>query len=602
MVLNTQAQNPCLDYPTILGSDNLGIHTYTVYGNAIKPLHILGYNGNESTPCLCKDPSIRLEANNSTTYACGNALGPVYWGNIALTTPTNFSKYTQLKGTTFPIDLIGDLVIESARARDIIITDRFPGGRIRFGVTKTTAPSLPQYSVYTPDPINTFPEEPIMTMSEIGVGILNTDPTEALQIGGRFVVHIGGNNEYVSSNCYNDIIGNTLRLTNAYSAALKFRQDLGGTIELVTAGTGAKNTTIDFMETGGTLKGIAIRPVKYNNNVYGAIGLGTHVYKEYNPDPLIEEYRTRVQIRGFSNSSETNSLKVMNNGNSIGLLVRDDLSVGIGTGDPKSLLQIWQYMTCDYRNFRFNAYENSSTGGNVLNFDKNLASIQMGISYDGGYIYIDKNNAEDGSPVFTGFAVNEAMKGLKLKSNGNIGISEVDPGSRLVIKGATSDNNASALNVTDYNNNSLLFVRNDGNIGIGFNNPLQKLAVNGKVRIGTREVHSMSPYYNEYMLSVNGAIITDKVIVSSGEWADFVFNEDYKLMTIEDLANYINKNNKLPDIPNEKEVMENGLDLAKMNAKLLQKIEELTLYIIELKSENNLIKKQIETINNNGVK
>ncbi len=59
---------------------------------------------------------------------------------------------------------------------------------------------------------------------------------------------------------------------------------------------------------------------------------------------------------------------------------------------------------------------------------------------------------------------------------------------------------------------------------------------------------------------------------------------------------FIKKNNHLPDVPSEKEVMKNGIDVANMDAILLQKIEELTLYMIDLKKENEHLKKGSEEL------
>lgn len=110
---------------------------------------------------------------------------------------------------------------------------------------------------------------------------------------------------------------------------------------------------------------------------------------------------------------------------------------------------------------------------------------------------------------------------------------------------------------------SLLYVRGDGNVGIGTSSP------------GT------------YKLAVEGTIGARKVkVTQQATWADFVFQDDYKLRTLPDLEKYIQQNKRLPDIPSEKEVQQNGIDLGDMNAKLLQKVEELTLYIIELNKKH----------------
>jgi hypothetical protein len=68
-------------------------------------------------------------------------------------------------------------------------------------------------------------------------------------------------------------------------------------------------------------------------------------------------------------------------------------------------------------------------------------------------------------------------------------------------------------------------------------------------------------------------------------------------MSIEDLDSYIKANNHLPNVPSEKEIITNGLDLGQMDSILLEKIEELTLYLIQLNKENEELKLAIEKLN-----
>lgn len=79
----------------------------------------------------------------------------------------------------------------------------------------------------------------------------------------------------------------------------------------------------------------------------------------------------------------------------------------------------------------------------------------------------------------------------------------------------------------------------------------------------------------------DGTVKAKEIIVKQNVWADYVFAPDYKLRSLGDVENFINENKHLPDVPSEKEVKANGVDVGNMNAILLQKIEELTLYIIE---------------------
>ena len=74
-------------------------------------------------------------------------------------------------------------------------------------------------------------------------------------------------------------------------------------------------------------------------------------------------------------------------------------------------------------------------------------------------------------------------------------------------------------------------------------------------------------------------------------WPDYVFTPEYNLLSLEEVKKYIEEKGHLPNVPSEKEVLENGIELGAMNAKLLEKIEELTLYIIQLEERVDNIEK-----------
>ena len=105
------------------------------------------------------------------------------------------------------------------------------------------------------------------------------------------------------------------------------------------------------------------------------------------------------------------------------------------------------------------------------------------------------------------------------------------------------------------------------------NDDISKTLLKGDVGIGTNEPDAK--------LSVNGKIHTKEVKVDLEDWSDFVFEEDYALPTLKEVAQHISEKGHLKDIPSGEEVLEHGILLGEMNAKLLQKIEELTLYTLE---------------------
>lgn len=127
-------------------------------------------------------------------------------------------------------------------------------------------------------------------------------------------------------------------------------------------------------------------------------------------------------------------------------------------------------------------------------------------------------------------------------------------------------------------------IKISGNVGIGTTNPDSKLTVKGDIHAEEVKVD----------LSVPGP--------------DYVFKEDYDLKSLEEVQEYIQAHGHLPNVPSAKEMEENGVQLGLMNMKLLEKIEELTLYVIALEKENSRIesleeelkiqKKDIEQLKN----
>jgi len=110
----------------------------------------------------------------------------------------------------------------------------------------------------------------------------------------------------------------------------------------------------------------------------------------------------------------------------------------------------------------------------------------------------------------------------------------------------------------------------NGNVGIGVETPVYKLEVCGTIR-------------------------AKEVRVETG-WCDYVFEKNYKLKSIDELEQYINDNKHLPGVAPASEVEKDGLKVAEMNKAMMEKIEELTLYVIQLSKDNKKLQDEIDAL------
>jgi hypothetical protein len=150
-----------------------------------------------------------------------------------------------------------------------------------------------------------------------------------------------------------------------------------------------------------------------------------------------------------------------------------------------------------------------------------------------------------------------------------------------------------------------LFIANSGEVSAGVQDASGKypfiVKANGMVSIGFGRPKVGGQAANA-MLSVDGLILAKeiKVAIANTHWADYVFAKDYKLKPLKEVEKYVMQYKHLPEVPSENEVKEEGVNVVEMNATLLKKVEELTLYLIEqnkrldkLEKENMVIKQQL---------
>ena len=117
-----------------------------------------------------------------------------------------------------------------------------------------------------------------------------------------------------------------------------------------------------------------------------------------------------------------------------------------------------------------------------------------------------------------------------------------------------------------------------------------RVSRDGVVSIGTLDRPS------GYLLAVNGKIRAREIRVDNDNWADFVFANDYDLPTLEEVRKFIEKHGHLPSIPSAETVEKEGIELGEMNKLLLQKIEELTLYILQMENDKQELEQRLQLI------
>jgi len=200
-----------------------------------------------------------------------------------------------------------------------------------------------------------------------------------------------------------------------------------------------------------------------------------------------------------------------------------------------------------------------------------LAQSPSGLHTQGRYSEIRSANATSNElrllPI-NGDRYNDFLGGLAADASNNI-IGIKDKNDHYTI-----ESRAGEWTLFKVNNDPKLKIDKDGRVAIGaWPSGLVKIKGNGEIITSEK-----------YKLFVESGILTEKVRVAvktSADWADYVFEEEYDLMSINELEKYVSKNKHLPNVPSAEEVVNKGIDMAQMDATLLEKIEELTLYIIQ---------------------
>ena len=200
-------------------------------------------------------------------------------------------------------------------------------------------------------------------------------------------------------------------------------------------------------------------------------------------------------------------------------------------------------------------------GTNILHTER---KVGIGNTAPGFKLDVYDNSGTD---VIAKFKTNDGF--IAIAAAGN---STINPTYGNYISSFNADNTYRDLGLKTAPGVPQFILKTNGNVGIGTINPgTFKLAVNGKIR-------------------------AKEIKVETG-WSDFVFEDDYNLRLLTDVEAFIQTHKQLPDIPSAQEVEENGVNLGEMESKLLQKIEDLTLYIIGQEKRIKQLEEKIKQTN-----
>lgn len=254
----------------------------------------------------------------------------------------------------------------------------------------------------------------------------------------------------------------------------------------------------------------------------------------------------------------------------------------------------------------------SNTGGNnnlALGLwslrDNSTGSTNVGI----GYGALAKNTSGTGN---TGIGANTLQANLTGTDNTafglNAGYSAIGSGSVFLGRSAgyneVGSNKLYVANSPDAN--PLIkgdFADKNLRINVGANNGTANNATTtGYMAIGNFDAETPMAIPSGYRLVVESGILTEKIKVAlksstvGADWADYVFEPDYKLMSLEEVENFTKENKHLPNVPSADEMVASGLDVAQTSKMFMEKIEELTLYMIELNKEVKALKAENEVL------
>ncbi|WP_437398686.1 hypothetical protein [Flagellimonas lutimaris] len=273
-------------------------------------------------------------------------------------------------------------------------------------------------------------------------------------------------------------------------------------------------------------------------------------------------------------------------------------NIGIGTNNPLSKLHLYKGAS--------NHVPHSFSDFSVEDDDHVMISLMTNNTKSAYYAFADSDDDFVGGIQYDHtndkmlFRVNNREADLVIDSNGRVAVGKTSALAKFDVEGGIRSSDGSdnvTLRSVDANSYSEIIWGDDVNDrfrfyynywnGTASDKEVMTLLANGNVGIGTPSPDSK--------LAVNGVVHAKEVKVDLTGWPDYVFKGNYTLPTLNEVEKHINENGRLINIPSAAEVENKGVELGEMNKLLLEKIEELTLYILQ---QQKLLDEQVKENNN----
>lgn len=449
-----------------------------------------------------------------------------------------------------------------------------------------------------------------------------TDPTFQLQVTGsaKIANNINGSETIQFSHTHNPG-GSVIPATSSQTFS-------GGNLQLSgTYGAAAANPwSANYSYTGQQMN-------------FGGAGLAFLYGSSNTNNPQLNFSSSSTTAQKFSIQSQgsQNSLALHTNG-AERITILPSGNVGIGVSNPTVALDVAGH---SHRMGNFGYYGDNNVSCLIFNGSPDYysgawgnASRQAGwmgklafVQADGSFRFINS-----GGPTTAGqFVSSGGTLPMILTGHGRLGLGVENPEDRLHVstlgsqarfdvssEGTTSatpnrillgQHNKTAISFVPWApNNAWMHIHHTlsnaimiSQGGMAGENPLATFKANGQVVIGTKSPNNNAYNDQDAKLMVVGKIVAKEVVTLSDDaswknFPDYVFEKDYKLMSLDSLQGYITANKHLPEIPSAKEVAENGINLSQLAAQQMKKIEELTLYLLEQQKQIDGLRRELDQL------